>query len=110
MFYNIYYEDTDYQTFDTREYENKIVKVIVRKKTDTKKFEKFVDKLYNSNIAELKIIENFDIQESQDFEAFESEDTLSILNRYVEEAEVNLDKSIIQRLLQEVYQEACELV
>ena len=110
MFYNIYYEDTDYQTFDTREYENKIVKVIVRKKTNTKKFEKFIDKLYNSNIAELKVIENFDIQEPQDFEAFESEDTLSILNRYVEEAEVNLDKSIIQRLLQEVYQEACELV
>jgi DNA repair exonuclease SbcCD nuclease subunit len=110
MFYNIYYEDTDYQTFDTREYENKIVKVIVRKKTNTKKFEKFIDKLYNSNIAELKVIENFDIQEPQDFEAFESEDTLSILNRYVEEAEVNLDKSIVQRLLQEVYQEACELV
>jgi hypothetical protein len=86
------------------------VKVIVRKKTNTKKFEKFIDKLYNSNIAELKVIENFDIQEPQDFEAFESEDTLSILNRYVEEAEVNLDKSIIQRLLQEVYQEACELV
>jgi UDP-2,3-diacylglucosamine pyrophosphatase LpxH len=36
MFYNIYYEDTNYQTFDTREYENKIVKVVVRKKTDTK--------------------------------------------------------------------------
>ena len=110
MFYNIYYEDTNYQTFDTRDYENKIVKVIVRKKTDTKKFEKFIDKLYNSNIAELKVIENFDIQENVEFEAFESEDTLSILNRYIEEAEVNLDKSIIQRLLQDVYQEACELV
>ncbi len=110
MFYNIYYEDTNYQTFDTREYENKIVKVVVRKKTDTKKFEKFIDKLYSSNIAELKVIENFDIQESKEFEAFESEDTLSILNRYVEESEVSLDKSIIQKLLQEVYQEACELI
>jgi UDP-2,3-diacylglucosamine pyrophosphatase LpxH len=110
MFHNIYYEDTNYQTFDTREYENKIVKVVVRKKTDTKKFEKFVDKLYASNIAELKIIENFDIKESAEFEAFESEDTLSILNRYVEESEVSLDKSIVQKLLQEVYQEACELV
>jgi UDP-2,3-diacylglucosamine pyrophosphatase LpxH len=110
MFHNIYYEDTNYQTFDTREYENKIVKVIVRKKTDTKKFEKFINKLYTSNIAELKVVENFELQESEGFEAFESEDTLSILNRYVEEAEVNLDKSIIQRLLQEVYQEACELV
>ena len=60
MFYNIYYEDTNHQTFDTREYENKIVKVVVRKKTDTKKFEKFVDKLYSANVAELKIVENFD--------------------------------------------------
>ena len=41
-------------------YENKIVKVIVRKKTDTKKFEKFIDKLYNSNVAEIKVVENFD--------------------------------------------------
>ena len=110
MFHNIYYEDTNYQTFDTREYENKIVKVVVRKKTDTKQFEKFIDKLYSSNIAELKIVENFDIQESAEFEAFESEDTLSILNRYIEEAEVSLDKSVVQKILQEVYQEACEMV
>ena len=90
--------------------EAKSVKLIVRKKTDAKKFEKFVDKLYNSNVQELKIIENFVIQESEDFEAFESEDTLSILNRYIEEAEINLDKSRVQKMIQEVYQEACELV
>jgi len=110
MFRNIYYEDTNYQTFDTREFENKIVKIIVRKKTNTKRFEKFIDKLYSSNVAELKIVENFVIQESEDFEAFESEDTLSILNRYIEDAEINLDKFIIQKMLQEVYQEACEMV
>ena len=110
LFYNIYYEDTNHQTFDTREYENKIVKVIVRKKSDTKKFEKFIDKLYSAGVAELKIVENFQIQEFEDFEAFESEDTLSILNRYIEEAEVSLDKSIVQKMIQEIYQEACELV
>jgi len=110
MFYNIYYEDTNYQTFDTREYENKIVKVIVRKKSDTKKFEKFVDKLYSAGVAELKIVENFALQESENFEVFESEDTLSILNRYIEEAEINLDKSIVQKVIQEIYQEACELI
>ena len=110
MFYNIYYEDTNYQTFDTREYENKIVKVIVRKKSDLKKFEKFIDKLYSSGVFELKIVENFQFQESEEFEAFESEDTLSILNRYIQESEVNLEKSVIQRIVQEVYQEACEMV
>ena len=110
LFYNIYYEDTNHQTFDSREYEDKIVRVIVRKKTDTKKFEKFIDKLYASNVSELKVIENFAIQESEEFEAFESEDTLSILNRYVQEAEIDLDKSKVNRMIQEIYQEACELV
>jgi DNA repair exonuclease SbcCD nuclease subunit len=110
LFYNIYYEDTPHQMFDASEYENKIVKVIVRKKSDTKQFEKFIDKLYSANVSELKIVENFQIQESEDFEAFDSEDTMSILNRYIEEAEVTLDKTIVQKLLQEIYQEACELV
>jgi hypothetical protein len=106
----IYYNDQDYQLFDARELENKIVKVVVRNKSDTKKFEKFIDKLYNANVAELKVVENFGLQESEEFEAFESEDTLSILNRYVQESEVNLDKSLIQKMIQETYQEACELV
>ena len=110
LFYNIYYEDTNYQTFDAREYENKIVKVIVRKKSNTKKFEKFIDKLYASGVAELKVLENFVVEKTEDFEVFESEDTLSILNRYIEEAEINLDKSTIQKLMQEIYQEACEMV
>jgi hypothetical protein len=61
-------------------------------------------------VSELKIVENFQIQESEDFEAFDSEDTMSILNRYIEEAEINLDKSIVQKMILEVYQEACELV
>jgi len=113
MFYNIYYEDTNYQTFDTREYEDKIVKVIVRKKTDTKKYEKFIDKLHASNIAELKVVENYDFAgwyDNKEFESFESEDTFSILNRYIEESEIDLNKSTIQKILQEVYQEACELI
>jgi hypothetical protein len=110
MFHNIYYEDTNYQTFDTREYENKIVKVIVRKKSDTKKFEKFIDKLYASNVFELKIVENFQIESPVEFEAYESEDTLSILNRYIEETEINLDKSFVKKMMSEIYQEACELV
>jgi len=110
LFYNIYYEDTDYQLFDTREYENKIVKVIVRKKTDITKFEKFIDKLYSANVADLKIVENFQIQESEEFEAEESEDTISILDRYIEESETELEKSVIQKIIKEIYQEACEMV
>jgi len=110
LFYNIYYEDTNYQTFDAREYENKIVKVIVRQKTDIKQFEKFIDKLYESNVFELKVVENFVIETAEDFEAFESEDTLSILNRYIQESEIQLDKSRVQNIMRKTYQEACELI
>ena len=110
MHHIVYYTDTDYQLFDARELENKIVKVVVKKRTDQLKFEKFIDKLYNANIAELKVVENFGIHEVEEFEAFESEDTLSILNRYIEESEVDLDKSRVQKMIQDTYQEACELV
>ena len=110
MFYNIYYEDTPHQTFDVREYENKIVRVIVRKKTNQKRFELFIDKLYTANVSELKIVENFQIQESEDFEAFESEDTFSILQRYVNESECQFDKTMITNILEEVYKEALEIV
>ena len=63
----VYYKDTDYQLFDARDLENKIVKVIVRQKSDITKFEKFIDKLYAANVAELKVVENFAIQEAEEF-------------------------------------------
>ena len=44
IFYNLYYEDDDAQLLDTREFAGKILKLIVRKKTDPKKFERYIDK------------------------------------------------------------------
>ena len=109
MFYNIYYEDTPHQMFDATEYENKNVKVIVRKKSKPKDFEKFIDKLYSVGVQDLKIIENFEIQESEDFEVSEDENTMTILNRYIEESEVSLDKDKIKNIFQSIYREACEV-
>ena len=109
LFHNLYYEDTPHQMLDITKYDQKILKVIVRKKSDPKKFERYIDKLYSSNLAELKIVENFDFTEGEEFEADESEDTISLLNRYIQESEVDLDKSVITEILQDVYREACEV-
>ena len=109
LFYNIYYEDTPYQTFNTEEYKNKLVKLIVRKKTKPKSFEIFVDKLYSSGVQDLKIVENFSIPENEEFEVDEEENTISILNRYIEDSEVSFDKAIVKGILQEIYQKACEV-
>jgi len=109
LFYNIYYEDTNYKLFDTREFKDKIVKLVVKKKTDQKQFEKFIDKLYNSGIQDLKIIENFVLTESSDFEVEETENTIGILNRYIDESEFEGDKTLIKGILQKIYTEACEV-
>jgi len=109
LHYNVYYDDTNYKLFNTSPYKNKIVKVIVRKKSKIKEFEKFIDKLYASGVQDLKIIENFEIQESEEFDINEDENTLSILNRYIEESEFDLDKNIIKDIFQDLYRQACEV-
>ena len=55
-------------------------------------------------------MENFQLIEAEDFKVEESENTLSILDRYIGESETTLDKSKIQTLIRRVYQESCELV
>ena len=45
-------------------------KLLVKKKSSPKKFDKFVDKLYASDVAELKIVENF--QEEIDHDDIDS--------------------------------------
>ena len=109
LFYNIYYEDTNHKLFNTTEYVGKIVKVIVRQKSNPKEFEKFIDKLYSAGVQELKIVENFDIHENEDFEIDEEENTLSILNRYIDESEFEFDKSYIKDIFQDLYRQACEV-
>jgi len=109
LFYNIYYEDTPYQLFDATDYQNKIVKVIVRKKSKPKDFEKFVDKLYSVGVQDLKIVENFEIQESEDFQIDDDENTISILNRYIDEAEIEFDKNRVKTIFQDLYKQSCEV-
>ena len=57
----------------------------------------------------MKIIENFDIEENEEFDIDEDENTLSILNRYVDESEMKYDKTIIKGIFQDLYRQACEV-
>ena len=109
LFYKVYYDDHNYKLFNTKELKNKIVKLIVRKKTDQKQFEKFIDKLYSTGILELKIIENYVLHENEDFVAEEDENTMSTLNRYIDDSDFECDKNIIKGILQKIYAEACEV-
>ena len=109
LFYNIYYEDTNYKLFNATEYQNKIVKVIVRQKTSPKEFEKFIDKLYGAGVQDLKIVENFELSTNENFDVEEDENTLSILNRYIDESEFDIDKGIIKNIFKDLYRQSCEV-
>ena len=110
LFEKIYYEDQDHKLFNPSPYKDKIIKIIVRKKSDQLIFEKFVDKIYKNGAVDLKIIENFDLNdENVDFDGEKIEDTVTILNKYVEDSDFDLDKEKVKKLLREVYQEACEV-
>ena len=94
---------------EATEYENKIVKVIVRKKSSPKEFQKFIDKLYRSGVHDLKIVENFSIVENAEFDIEEDENTISILNRYIDESEIEFDKGIVKNIFRDLYRQACEV-
>jgi len=109
MYKHIYYEDTPRQTFNFSNYKNKIVKVIVRKKSSEKDFEKFIDKLLSVNVYDLKVVENFEMIDAENIQIEESENTISILSKYIEESEGDFDKSNLKKLINEIYNEACEI-
>jgi DNA repair exonuclease SbcCD nuclease subunit len=110
MFERIYYDETDYKKFDTSYLTNKMVKIVVRKKEDHLKFDKFVDSILKVNPLELKIVENIDVfDDDVDCSDITTEDTLGILDKYVQEADFDLNKDIVKKLLRDVYNEALEI-
>ena len=48
-------------------------------------------------------------QESEDFNIGDDENTISILNRYIDESEFELDKNIIKGIFQDLYKQSCEV-
>ena len=82
--------------------------MVVVKKTDFYKFDRFVDKLYDLNLIELKIIEDFSEFETEamDDEELNVEDTMSVLSDFVDTIQTDLEKNRIKSILQTLYVEA----
>ena len=116
MFKKIFYDDsqTDVLNMDLTEYANTYVKIFVVNKTDFYTFDKFVDKCYKEgDFYELKIVEDFsdlDPNSIADEALEEVEDTLTLLEKYVDEIDSqSLDKKKLNRLLKMLYIESQEV-
>ena len=110
----IYYDDTqnDYKSHDLEQYRDNYVKVIVVNKKDLYQFDQFIDRLLKADSQEVKIIEDFsdlDANTVSDDIVENTQDTLTLLNMYIDELDVTLDKSRLKNTQRELYTEAQDL-
>lgn len=114
MFHRIVYDDkeesiTDITNKDLSKYTNTYVKVVVINKTNPYLFDKFMSNLYDVNPIDVTIAEDFtDLTEGVDDDMLDqAEDTLTILNKYVDSIQENgIDNNKLKTLLRELYVEA----
>ena len=112
IFDKIFYDDTrvDYNKQDVSDYKDKYIKLVVNEKRDYQMFETLVDRLYNVGVHDVKIIENLLDTESQEDIEVSTKDTLTLLNDYIDEVEMTVDKSDLKCLMRSLYIESCNVV
>ena len=110
LHHRIYYNDveTDYLHANLDDVEGKFVKVVVMNKSDQFVFDRFIDRIQNRNILELKIAENFSefLGNNVDDEQISVEDTTVLLDSYIDAVETDLDKDRIKQQMSELMTEA----
>jgi len=110
LFEKIIYNDDkmSYNEYDVSNLDNKFVKVVVVNKSDTFVFDRFIDRIQNKNIYELKIAENFTefVGENVDDTGLDIEDTSQLVDDYIDGVDTDLDKERIKTDMRELMTEA----
>ena len=105
IFHKVYYND-EFDAKNVPNLEGSYVKLVVENKSDIVKFDQTVRQLQGSKLADLKIIEDLSVDLDDVKEDVEIEDTLSILEKCVEEFD---NKDDIFGILKSLYLEALEV-
>ncbi len=110
LFEKITYDDTkeDYLTCPIDHLDNKFVKVIVVNKSDTFTFDRFIDRINNKHIHDLKIAENFHefLGDKVNDDQISVEDTSVLLYSYIDAVDTDLDKDRIKKEMSDLMTEA----
>ena len=86
--------------------------MIVVNKKDLYNFDKFVDRLLLADAYEVKIIEDFselDAENVSDDIVENTEDTMTLLEKYIDQLDVTLSKDRIKNTMRAPYTEAQDL-
>ena len=112
IFNKLWYDDVnnDYTEIpDFKKLKGSYVKLIVLKRDNQLWFDRMVKALHNADVADLKIIEDITVELDEADESLESEDTMTILERYVDDLEETVDKTSVVKILKTLYLEAIDL-
>ena len=116
MFHKVWYDDlnksmTEVIVDDYNQYKDSIVKVIIKNKTNPYWFDLFIERLEKSGLLDLQVVEdhlNLNLEDDSDI-VNEAEDTLTILNKFVDQLELKVDKPKLESLLRNLYNEALSM-
>lgn len=116
LFHKIEYSDgdmtiEDISALDTSGLTGAYLKVIVKEKSNPYLFDLFIDKLQQSGATDIKVVDdhlNLDLADD-DSMVDEAQDTLTIMNKYIETIEFRGDRKRVEHFLRELYQEAVNL-
>jgi len=109
MFHSILYEGQD---VDISKFAGSYIKLIVKDRTDEHTLEKLIDNIEGIGVADLQVIDSSHyIEEGFDENSFEEgEDTLSILNKYVDQLSTNkVPKDKLTEFVGDLYSEALQV-
>ena len=112
IFEKIIYDDTcmDYNKQDVSDYKDKFIKIVVDQKQDYQMFETLVDRLYNVGAHDVKIIETLVDTDNVEDADLETKDTMTLLNEYIDEVEIAVDKTSLKSVMRSLYIESCQVV
>jgi hypothetical protein len=113
MFHKVHYDDQegtmdDVLNVDFEQYRGTIVKIIVRNKNNPHWFDMYVDKLEKAGVLDMQVVEDhfhMDLEADDDI-VNEAEDTLTILNKYVDSMQIQGDRQRLDNLIRNLYHEA----
>lgn len=94
---------------DTDEIKGGYVKLIVENKGDYSKFDHTVQQLQDIGLADLKIVEDLSVEMGDDGNVLETEDTMTLLDNYIDEIDLKVSKNNVKSVMRSLYQEALEL-
>lgn len=109
MFVRLEYNDKDQEPIDLAPLDLKdtYVKLVVVNKTSPSKFDLFTGKLYNKGCYDIKIIEDFSDFDTGAIDTdVDLEDTMSVLNSFIDSVETDADKEKVKTIMKTLYTEA----